>query len=317
MRRDGSPALLVHIARLLRSGDYQLVHSHLVHADWHTAVAAAAAPGVPLVSTKHNDDPFRRTYPFRVVERAMSNRCVATITISEALRDFTLRYSPPRTEVATVLYGLAVPPQAPERGPEFDQPTLLTVARLVRQKGLDILIRAMGPIRESVPGTGLLIAGDGPERSALERLARELGVEESVSFLGHRADVDQLMRRAWLLVHPARWEGFGLVLLEAMRQGLPVVAARVSAIPEIVVDGFRGPPGAARGHARACRRGDRSAGRPAVQARRRRARLRAARGALRGRADGSRDGGDLRPRDRPGRSPAEVARLTRYIPPAR
>jgi glycosyltransferase involved in cell wall biosynthesis len=249
MRRDGSPALLVRIARLLRSGDYQLVHSHLVHADWHAAVASAAAPGIPLVSTKHNDDPFRRTWPFRAVERALSNRCAATITISDALRDFTLRYSPPRREITTVLYGLKVPPQAPERGSELDQPTLLAVARLVRQKGLDILIRAMRPIRESVPGTRLLIAGDGPEQPALERLARELGVEQSVSLLGHRDDVEQLMRRAWLLVHPSRWEGFGLVLLEAMRQGLPVVAARVSAVPEIVVDGGTGllvPPEDAR-----------------------------------------------------------------------
>ena len=79
-----------------------------------------------------------------------------------------------------------------------------------------------------------------PERAALERLARELGLVDSVSFLGHRDDVDELMQRAWLLVHPSRWEGFGLVLLEAMKHGLPVVAARVSAVPEIVVPGSTG-----------------------------------------------------------------------------
>jgi glycosyltransferase involved in cell wall biosynthesis len=240
MRRDASPSLAVRIARLLRSGEYQLVHSHLVHADWYTAVASVGAPGVALVSTKHNDDPFRRTYPFRVIERAVANRCAANITISQALRDFTLRYSPPRTEVATVLYGLRAPGEPPKRGSEFDRPTLLTVARLVPQKGLDILIRAMSPIRRSIPDTRLLIAGGGPERPALERLARQLGVADSVSFLGHRDDVAQLMRRAWILVHPSRWEGFGLVLLEAMREALPVVATRVSAVPEIVVDGATG-----------------------------------------------------------------------------
>jgi glycosyltransferase involved in cell wall biosynthesis len=235
MRADLSPSLPVRIARLLRSGEYQIVHSHLVHADWYVAIASVAAPGVALVSTKHNDDRFRRTYPFRVIERVMSNRCAATIMISEALRDFTLRYSPPRTPVATVLYGLEAPPGAPERGSESDSPTLLAVARLVRQKGLDILIRAMRPIKASVPDARLLLAGDGPERRALERLARELGVADSVSFLGHREDVGHLMRGAWILVHPSRWEGFGLVLLEAMKQGLPIVAARVSAVPEIVI----------------------------------------------------------------------------------
>jgi glycosyltransferase involved in cell wall biosynthesis len=235
MRTDLSPSLPVRIARLLRSGDYQIVHSHLVHADWYAAVASVAAPGVALVSTKHNDDRFRRTYPFRVIERVMSNRCAATITISEALRDFTLRYSPPRTPVATVLYGLEAPPGAPERGSESDSPTLLAVARLVRQKGLDVLLHAMRPIKDSVPDARLLLAGDGPERPALERLAHELGVADSVSFLGHREDVEHLMRHAWILVHPSRWEGFGLVLLEAMKQGLPIVAARVSAVPEIVI----------------------------------------------------------------------------------
>jgi glycosyltransferase involved in cell wall biosynthesis len=235
MRADLSPSLPLRIARLLRSGEYQIVHSHLVHADWYVAAASAAVPGVALVSTKHNDDRFRRTYPFRVIERVLSNRCAATITISEALRDFTLRYSPPRTPVVTVLYGLKAPPGAPERSSEFDSPTLLAVARLVRQKGLDILIQAMRPIKDSVPDARLLLAGDGPERPALERLARDVGLADSVSFLGHRDDVDDLMRSAWILVHPSRWEGFGLVLLEAMKQGLPIVAARVSAVPEIVI----------------------------------------------------------------------------------
>jgi glycosyltransferase involved in cell wall biosynthesis len=240
MSRDLSPSLALRIGKLLRSGEYQLVHSHLVHADWHAALASLSVPGIPLVSTKHNDNPFRRNYPFRMVERAAANRCAATITISESLREFTLHYTRPRTQVVTVLYGLNAPAQAPQRASESDTPTMLAVARLVRQKGLDVLIRAMKPTCDAVPDARLLIAGDGPERPALERLTRELGLEDRVSLLGHRDDIEQLMRGAWLLVHPARWEGFGLVLLEAMRMGLPVVATSVSAIPEIVVAGATG-----------------------------------------------------------------------------
>jgi glycosyltransferase involved in cell wall biosynthesis len=240
MRQDISPSLSLRICRLLRSGEYQLVHSHLVHADWHSALASALVPDVPLVSTKHNDNPFRRSYPFRIAERVAANRCAATITISESLRQFTLRYTRPRTEVITVPYGLKAPAEAPNRNSESDTPTLLAVARLVRQKGLDVLIRAMKPIGDAVPDARLLIAGEGPERPALERMAYGLGLEDRVSLLGHRNDVEHLMRRAWLLVHPARWEGFGLVLLEAMRLGLPVVATGVSAIPEIVVAGTTG-----------------------------------------------------------------------------
>jgi glycosyltransferase involved in cell wall biosynthesis len=240
MPLDLSPALILRIARSVRSHDYRLVHSHLVHADWHAAAVAAAARRVPLVSTKHNEDAFRKLRGFRAVERAAENRCAEIIAISESLRRFTLRFTPPRCPVTTVRYGLEVPPRPPQRDSEADNPILLTVARLVQQKGLDVLIRTMPRILEAVPGVQLLIAGEGPERGALELLVRDLRLEGRVMLLGHRNDADELMRRAWVMVHPARWEGFGLVLLEAMRMGLPIVATEVSAIPEIVVDGATG-----------------------------------------------------------------------------
>jgi glycosyltransferase involved in cell wall biosynthesis len=240
MRLDASPGLLMGLARLMRSGRYGIVHSHLVHADWHVGCASIAAPEVTLVSTKHNDDPFRRGFVFRGVERAVTNRCAMVIAISEALRHFTLRWTHPRTDVVTVHYGLKAPGHAPPARSEDPVPTLLAVARLVRQKGLDVLVRAMRAVTSRVPDARLLIAGEGPERAALERLVRNLGLEQSVSLLGHREDVPELMRRAWLLVHAARWEGFGLVLLEAMQEGLPVIATAVGAVPEIVVDGETG-----------------------------------------------------------------------------
>ena len=90
------------------------------------------------------------------------------------------------------------------------------------------------------PDAVLLILGEGPERERLEQLGRELGLGGSLLLPGRAGDVATWLRRAELLVHPARWEGFGLVLLEAMLAALPVVATRVSAIPEIVADGESG-----------------------------------------------------------------------------
>jgi glycosyltransferase involved in cell wall biosynthesis len=86
----------------------------------------------------------------------------------------------------------------------------------------------------------LVVLGEGPERAALERLARDLGVEGRVMLLGRVPDVAAWLRRATVLVHPARWEGFGLGVLEAMLAELPVVASRVSSLPELVVDGETG-----------------------------------------------------------------------------
>ena len=234
-RFDGDVGLVARIAARMRSGRYDLVHTHLVHADWHGALASLAAPGVPLVSSKHNANPFRTKLPFRVAERAVCNRCAEVITISDALRGFTERWTAPRVPVTPILYGLHAPADPAPRS-DSPTPTLLAVARLIPQKGIDVLLRAMPRVDAAVPGTRLMLAGDGASRAEFEALARELGIDHSVEFLGYRRDVAELMRSAWLMVHPARWEGFGLVFLEAMRERLPIVATAVGPVPEIVDD---------------------------------------------------------------------------------
>jgi glycosyltransferase involved in cell wall biosynthesis len=115
---------------------------------------------------------------------------------------------------------------------------LLAVARLEPQKGVDIAVRALPAIRERRRNARLVVLGEGRQRAELEGLAASLGVP--VDLPGRVPDVASWFRRAAVLVHPARWEGFGLALLEAMLAGLPVVATRVSSIPEIVVDGETG-----------------------------------------------------------------------------
>jgi glycosyltransferase involved in cell wall biosynthesis len=111
---------------------------------------------------------------------------------------------------------------------------LLAVCRLEPQKGLDTAVRALPDIRSRHPTAELVVLGEGPQRSELEHLANELQVP--VHLLGRVPDVAAWLRRADLLVHPARWEGFGLALLEAMLSSKPVVATNVSSIPEIVAD---------------------------------------------------------------------------------
>jgi glycosyltransferase involved in cell wall biosynthesis len=230
--RDLDPHLALRLRRALRSLGPDLVHTHLVHADVYGALAAGAAR---LVSTKHNDDRFRLG-PYRFVERLITRRAARVIAITEALRRFTVeRVGLPAEKVMTVHYGLDEPPAAWGRG-RLELPEgriVVAVARLVRQKGLDVAVRAMAGLDAS-----LLVLGEGPERPRLEALARDVGV--NLVLPGRVGDVASVLARADALVHPARWEGFGLALLEGMLAGLPVVATRVSSIPEIVVDGETG-----------------------------------------------------------------------------
>lgn len=226
--------------RLVRSARADLVHTHLVHADVYGGLAATLR-GTTLVSTKHNDDPFR-TGAFRFVERGLSRLADRVITISDALRRFTVeRVGVPSSKVETIHYGLDAPPAPWGENPRDDVPSgarvLLSVSRLARQKGVDTAIAALPRLPDD---TVLVVLGEGPERTGLEELARDLGVSERLFLPGRVPDVAAWLRRAAVYVHPARWEGFGLAVLEAMVSGLPVVATRVSSLPELVADGETG-----------------------------------------------------------------------------
>jgi glycosyltransferase involved in cell wall biosynthesis len=150
----------------------------------------------------------------------------------------------PAGKVHVVHYGLDdVPaPWGEDRpvGVPEGVPVLLAVARLVEQKGIDVAIAALPAVRARHPDAVLVVLNEGPLRGRLLEQAAALGVADAVFLPGRVGDVTSWLRRADVLVHPARWEGFGLALLEAMLASLPVVATQVSAVPEIVADGETG-----------------------------------------------------------------------------
>jgi len=117
-----------------------------------------------------------------------------------------------------------------------DACVVLSVGRLEHFKGHDILLHAWPLLLEQKPEAQLWIAGSGSCHVVLQQQAKQLGIESSVHFAGQLAadDVHWLMASADLFVLPSRSEPFGIVLLEAMAHGLPVVASRVGGIPEVV-----------------------------------------------------------------------------------
>ena len=235
LERTGVPFTRTTSARRLRSAlaGADVLHTHLVHADLLGGLLRGRRT---LVSTKHNDDPFRTRLPFRLVERGLARRAARVICITDALRRFNVeRVGLPAAKLEVVHYGLDEPPAAWAEN-ELELPegkVVAAVARLEPQKGLDVAVEAMAGLDAT-----LVVLGVGPERERLEALAREHGVR--LLLPGRVGDVAAVLRRADLLVHPARWEGFGLALLEAMLCSLPVVATRVSSIPEVVADGETG-----------------------------------------------------------------------------
>jgi len=122
-------------------------------------------------------------------------------------------------------------------GAGHDDVVLMTVASLKPLKRIDALLRAAAALRNSGAPIRAVLVGDGPDRGALESLARELGLSDRVTFAGVREDVDAWLRGADVFVLSSRTEAFPNVVLEAMATGLPVVTTDVGSVREMVEPG--------------------------------------------------------------------------------
>lgn len=127
-------------------------------------------------------------------------------------------------------------------GMDDDGVLVASAGRLTAEKGHHLAVEAMAKIadREVCRKFALVIAGDGPERNALETAIRNSGLEQRVMLTGFVDDMPGLLAAADLFVLPSHYEGFGLAAVEAMAAGLPVIASRVGGIPEIITDGVDG-----------------------------------------------------------------------------
>lgn len=168
-------------------------------------------------------------------------------TAAEVERDYLAGGVVGVAVVPNVTGGLPVAVEGGEEGEPEAPGYLLFVGRLRIRKGVEVLLEAMASLAESHPEARLLIAGDGEHRAALEARVAALGLGGTVRFLGRASAgrVRALLGGARALVVPSIYEGMPLVVLEAMAAGVPVVASRVSGIPEVVSDpetGWLVPP---------------------------------------------------------------------------
>ncbi len=129
----------------------------------------------------------------------------------------------------------------PDRHPRVIEPlTVLCVARHSYEKGIDVLLAAWAIVQRELPTARLRLVGDGPLHLAMRRLAATLDLGDSVIFLGQRTDVGEQLLAASVYAQPSRWEGMPNALLEAMAQGLPCVATRVSGAEDVIESGVSG-----------------------------------------------------------------------------
>ena len=210
------------------------MHTHLVHADLYGALARAAHCA-RLDEAQRRPVPRR---PLRFVERGLARRAERVIAITEALARFQIeRVGLPAEKVEVIHYGLDEPPRAVGHEPAARRRLRRTRSRRARGS-----CRRRASTSPSVRLPGSTTPTRRARRGAGTRTARgaRAGARRPATLPGRVPDVAAWLRRADALVHPARWEGFGLAVLEAMLAALPVVATSVSSLPELVADGETG-----------------------------------------------------------------------------
>jgi glycosyltransferase involved in cell wall biosynthesis len=245
------------LVELLRRERFDILHTHLIQADLMGYFAARRARAPVVVSTKHNTHYFRSHAPWLSrLDAFVNRRLTRIVAVSHAVREHyvqTQRLDPARIEVIHNGIELerfrgARPLARSALGLRDDERFVCAVGSLTEKKGHDVLLRAWGDVKNRQPNARLALVGDGPLRAELERTVEALGLRASVSFLGRRPDVPEILRAADLFVLPSRWEGFGIAVVEAMAAGAPVVASSVDGVREIVrdqQDGLLVPPGEA------------------------------------------------------------------------
>lgn len=244
------------LARLDGSKGFDAFH---LHGRWFpnfTAVVPyARARRRPVAITLHNARPrginswtdtlgtaYDRIHGIGIIRGV--DRAVA---VSEYVRRDIASYGVDASKIDVIPNGVdttvyrPLPPDLRERLGGFD-PLLLSVGRIIPQKGLHLLLAALDRLAKDHPRLGLAVVGEGTTRAVLEADARRRGLDRRVVFTGFLEEslLPTAYSSADVYVLPSLWEVFGIVLLEAMACGLPCVGAEVGGIPEVVADGRTG-----------------------------------------------------------------------------
>jgi len=244
LRLAAAPAAFAGLKRTIREFKPDVVNLHFVGHPTAYLLAALRGSSIPLVVSLHGEDVETDLVQSPVRRRlfvAIASRAAYVTSNSQYLLNLAARRCPGLGEKGVVVGNGShpLPPPVPGAGRARH---VLCVCRLVPKKGVDVLIRAFALLAHEDAGARLVIAGDGPEMPVLQSLARTLGIAQAVTFTGSvdRQALSNLMANASVFCLPSRKEPFGIVLLEALSFGLPVVATAVGGVPEVLGGGSLG-----------------------------------------------------------------------------
>ena len=246
---------LPRLRRLIRANRYDVVHTHLYRACVYGRLAAWLAGTPVVVTTEHSIgethlERRRMTLGVRGLYLATDLCSDATIAVSPTVRDRLVRWGVPARKIVVIPNGLelgrtAFDPAARVRvrdefGIGADEYVIGVLGRLDPMKRFDLVIQAAAPLLDRAR---LLVVGDGSERDRLAAVAREAGVSDRVVFAGERHDVGAMLSTMDLFVASSKQETFGLSVLEALANGLPVLYTACPALEDLPTERAHRIPG--------------------------------------------------------------------------
>jgi glycogen(starch) synthase len=222
------------VTRLKRSFAPDLVHIYAVNRSNFFYHISAHEHSAPLLVTLHG---LMASQANDHMARTLGAADWVT-ACSSALLNAGRKMVPQITSRSSTIHNGIDEPRVQPTPLSFDPPQLLCLGRLVKEKGVDVMLDAFPSVLTHYPNTRLVIGGDGPEMPYLEQQALRLGVRDAVDFMGWVAPdkVAELMNTSSVVIMPSRGEAHPLVSLEAAMMNRPIVATRVGGLPEVVTD---------------------------------------------------------------------------------
>lgn len=250
VKHKHDPKHYFELRRILKEENINLLHIHVWNpASCRYAFSAASSRKIPIITTEH--DPFKLNLFKDLIKKRSLKKVNCVVTVSKNNQKILQKLYPEFKNKFVVIpngidttwwhsQSLRITDLDRKKTKEelflaHENSLIITsIAELHERKGLKYLIEAIPEIITKFQNIKLAIVGEGPQRNELEKLIKELKIENHVILTGRQKEIPKLLKCSDIFVLPSRREAFGLVILEAMISGLPIIASNTGGIPEII-----------------------------------------------------------------------------------